>query len=97
MKLHEQDKADKTPAYLRGKDIYAQNCAMCHGANGEGDQTKGAPRLNDNIWLYGGTKEDVIDQVTNPRHGVMPTWETRLSEDTIKELTIYVHELGGGQ
>jgi cytochrome c oxidase cbb3-type subunit 3 len=97
IKLHEADKAEKTPGYTMGKDIFAQNCAMCHGAGGEGDRSKGAPRLSDNIWLYGGTKADVIRQVTDPRHGVMPTWEDRLNEDTIKELTIYVHTLGGGE
>ena len=96
-KLHEGDKAVISPSYLRGKDIFAANCVACHGANGEGNHEKGAPRLNDNIWLYGGTKNDIIAQVTNPRHGVMPTWENRLNDDTIKQLTIYVHSLGGGE
>jgi cytochrome c oxidase cbb3-type subunit 3 len=96
-KLREGDRAEQTPAYMRGKDIFAANCAACHGEHGEGDREKGAPRLNDAIWLYGGDKSAIIQQVTNPRHGVMPTWESRLSDDTIKELTIYVHSLGGGE
>jgi cytochrome c oxidase cbb3-type subunit 3 len=29
--------------------------------------------------------------------GVMPTWGGRLSPEQIKVLTVYVHELGGGQ
>lgn len=95
--LHEGDKASPSAAYNNGKAIFAQNCAMCHGANGEGDRSKGAPRLNDAIWLYGGEKENIMQQVINPRHGVMPTWEGRLDEDTLKELTIYVHSLGGGE
>jgi cytochrome c oxidase cbb3-type subunit 3 len=32
-----------------------------------------------------------------PRHGVMPAWNTRLDEVTIKQLAIYVHSLGGGE
>ena len=97
VKLHEGDHAEQTPAYVRGRDIFTANCTSCHGAHGEGGRDKGAPRLNDAIWLYGSDKNAIIQQVTNPRHGVMPTWENRLSDDTIKELTIYVHSLGGGE
>lgn len=95
--LHEGDKAVQSESLTRGKEIYAQNCAMCHGAAGEGNRTMGAPRLSDAIWLYGGKKEDIIQQVSSPRHGVMPAWEGRLSEDTLKQLSIYVHSLGGGE
>ncbi len=28
---------------------------------------------------------------------VMPGWLDRLGETTVKELTVYVHSLGGGQ
>ena len=82
----------------KGKEIFANNCAACHGEKGQGNQQMGAPNLSDKIWLYGtGTKQDIINQVTNPRLGVMPTWEARLPDETIKQLTIYVHSLGGGQ
>lgn len=80
-----------------GAVVFKENCAACHGADGKGGRQFGAPNLKDAIWLYGGTKEDIMRQVTNPRHGVMPTWETRLSDDVIKQLTIYVHSLGGGE
>jgi len=29
--------------------------------------------------------------------GVMPSWKGRLSDQQIKLLTVYVHELGGGK
>ena len=95
--LHEKEKSAKTEAFLRGEKIFADNCAACHGKSGEGDQKTGAPRLNDEIWLYGGDKDSIRNTVTNAHAGVMPTWEGRLSDDTIKELTIYVHSLGGGK
>lgn len=57
----------------------------------------GAPRLNDAIWLYGGKPEQIEAQIWRPRHGVMPPWQGRLSDETIKMLTVYVHSLGGGQ
>ncbi len=57
----------------------------------------GAPNLADAIWLYGGAKEDVAAQVTNPQHGAMPAWGSRLDPVTIKMLAVYVHSLGGGE
>ncbi|NDW04444.1 cytochrome-c oxidase, cbb3-type subunit III [Jiella pacifica] len=89
--------ADDKAAADKGQAVFADNCAACHGESGEGVKELGAPALNDAIWLFGGTKDDIVRQVTAPRHGVMPAWEERLGETTVKELTVYVHSLGGGQ
>ncbi|MGZ3249610.1 MAG: c-type cytochrome, partial [Croceibacterium sp.] len=80
-----------------GAQLFAQNCAVCHGAEGRGNRAVGAPNLADAIWLYGGTREDIEAQVTNPRHGAMPAWGGRLDPVTIKMLAAYVHSLGGGE
>ncbi|OYX47773.1 MAG: cytochrome-c oxidase, cbb3-type subunit III [Sphingomonadales bacterium 32-64-22] len=80
-----------------GAQIFSENCALCHGPTGEGNRTLGAPRLNDAIWLRGGSREDIIAQVTNPKLGAMPAWGERLDPVTIKMLTAYVHSLGGGE
>lgn len=84
-------------AIAQGREVYAINCAACHGESGEGNTSLGAPRLNDQIWLYGDSKEQVVAQISQPRHGVMPAWSDRLDETTIKMLAVYVHALGGGQ
>ena len=34
---------------------------------------------------------------STPRMGVMPAWNSRLDEATIKMLALYVHSLGGGR
>jgi cytochrome c oxidase cbb3-type subunit 3 len=80
-----------------GAELFANNCASCHGEAGKGDITLGAPDLTDAIWLYGSTSADIAAQIRAPRHGVMPGWLGRLGETTVKELTVYVHSLGGGQ
>ena len=80
-----------------GASIFAEHCAACHGEDGQGLPELGAPDLSDQIWLYGGAKDEIMAQVHNPRHGVMPAWIGRLDPETIKSLTIYVHALGGGQ
>lgn len=89
--------ADKQASYDEGKELFAANCASCHGADGKGGRAFGAPNLTDKIWLYGGTRADIINTITNAHAGVMPAWGQRLDKNTIKELTIYVHELGGGE
>ncbi|HET7883674.1 MAG TPA: cytochrome-c oxidase, cbb3-type subunit III [Acetobacteraceae bacterium] len=80
-----------------GKKIFAENCAICHGEDGQGDREKGAPRLASRVHLYGNDRATIVAQVTSPRMGVMPAWHTRLDEATIKGLTLYVHSLGGGE
>jgi cytochrome c oxidase cbb3-type subunit 3 len=80
-----------------GKIIFKNNCAVCHGTNGKGIREVGAPNLTDRIWLYGKDKEDVIYTITHSRAGVMPYWSDRLDDSTIRQLTIYVHSLGGGE
>ena len=80
-----------------GKDIFAQNCAACHGEDGKGNRELGAPDLTDAIWFYGSSLPDIAAQVRAPKHGVMPAWQARLGDTTVKELAVYVHSLGGGE
>lgn len=81
----------------RGAPLYADNCVSCHMPDGAGNRELGAPALNDAIWLYGGDRAAIRDSVFGARAGVMPAWEGRLDEATIKMLTLYVHGLGGGK
>ncbi|MEQ9688327.1 MAG: c-type cytochrome, partial [Bauldia litoralis] len=79
-----------------GAEIYAKDCASCHGEAGTGDQELGAPNLTDAIWLYGSDTADMIATVTHARNSSMPAWGERLDPTTVKALTFYVHNLGGG-
>jgi len=80
-----------------GAQIFADNCALCHGPQGGGNRELGAPRLNDAIWLRGGSREAIARQVIDPKMGMMPGWGERLDPVTIKMLAAYVHSLGGGE
>jgi len=81
----------------RGRKVYADNCAVCHGESGKGNRELGAPNLTDAIWLYGSDPATVIDGIWNGRGAVMPAFAGRLDDTTIKALTVYVHTLGGGE
>jgi cytochrome c oxidase cbb3-type subunit 3 len=82
-------------------------CYYCHGSDAKGRQDMGAPNLTDNIWLWAdvpaadaatGKISAIRSVIANGLNkGVMPAWAGRLSPEQIKVLTVYVHELGGGQ
>lgn len=91
--LSTEPKAD----LAKGKEIYAANCAACHGDAGKGNKEMGAPNLTDAISLYGMDMPSLTETIANSRNGVMPAWKGRLDATTIKALTVYVHSLGGGQ
>lgn len=82
-----------------GYALFQENCASCHGEDARGGREFGAPNLADAIWLKSknGSKHAILSQMRNPAHGSMPAWVDRLDEQTIRQLTIYVYSLGGGE
>lgn len=94
----------------RGNTLFhshAAACYYCHGDSAKGRQDLGAPNLTDQIWLWAdvpGAADDAakiraVRQIIagGLDQGVMPGWVGRLSPEQIKLLTVYVHQLGGGQ
>lgn len=69
-----------------GQPAYQQNCAACHGPDGAGNPILGAPRLSDDIWLYGGDIAAVTETLEQGRFGVMPAFGERLDDAQIKLL-----------
>ena len=86
-----------TSLVAAGTEIFADNCAACHGDAALGDLEQGAPNLADAIWLYGGDRETLHETVVNARFGVMPVWGQRLSEADVRAVSAYVHSRGGGE
>lgn len=84
-------------AAQRGAITFQEQCASCHGPTGAGDRSKGAPSLNDDLWLYGGSREEIRAQIELGRGGVMPSWEARFDPAILRALAYYVHEMGGGE
>ena len=59
---------EKTPDLLsfaraEGGAAFAQNCAPCHGAGGQG--SRGYPNLNADRWIWGGTLDQIQTTITH--------------------------------
>ncbi len=77
----------------RGKPLFAQTCAVCHGADGRGNPTLGAPNLTDRIWLHGSGEPAIIETITKGRNNQMPAHKDFLSASKIHLLAGYVYSL----
>lgn len=90
-------------AMAAGKSAFGDNCATCHGSGAQG--FKGYPNLNDDVWLWGGSFDDIRQTIT---YGIRSAHdETRLSlmsafgrdelltRDEITDLTQYVLNFTG--
>ncbi|MEH6403066.1 MAG: cytochrome-c oxidase, cbb3-type subunit III [Sneathiella sp.] len=84
-------------AAARGAEVFVEECAACHGDNAKGNKEVGAPNLADAIWFYGGEKETIVRTISKGRANVMPAWADRMDDAVIRQITLYIHSLGGGQ
>jgi cytochrome c oxidase cbb3-type subunit 3 len=50
----------------------------------------GAPALNDDAWLYGGSASDIRMSISAGRNGVMPAFAGRLDAAQIKMLVAWL-------
>src|SRR6202012_5161124 len=57
----EKDPALLALARARGKTVFADNCAPCHGTGATG--AKGYPNLNDDDWLWGGSLDQIMQTI----------------------------------
>lgn len=92
--LSQPNAKDIDPAKVAaGKDLFAANCASCHGEDAKGNTEMGAPNLTDQFWIYGGNQASVAETLWGGRQGHMPTWEARLSALDRKILALYLVDL----
>jgi cytochrome c oxidase cbb3-type subunit III len=99
---------EKDPALLalargRGKTVFGDNCAPCHGSGATG--AKGYPNLNDDDWLWGGTLDQIMQTIQyGIRSGHSKTHESAmlafgkegvLKPDQIVTVANYVRSLSG--
>jgi cytochrome c oxidase cbb3-type subunit 3 len=76
-----------------GRNLFANNCAVCHGSDAHGNT--GFPNLSDQDWLWGGTPGLVEATITNGRGGVMVAWQGVLGDQGVEDVLAYVLSLSG--
>jgi cytochrome c oxidase cbb3-type subunit 3 len=69
---------------------YTGSCVECHGEGGLGYLAYGGPDLTDDIWLYGGSREEIFASVADGRMGYCPPYWDKLDAATIKALGVYL-------
>jgi cytochrome c oxidase cbb3-type subunit 3 len=99
----EKDPALLAMARARGKTVFGDNCAPCHGSGATG--AKGFPNLNDDDWLWGGTLEQIMQTIqygarsgnAKAHEGQMLAFgkEGVLKPDQIVTVANYVRSLSG--
>jgi cytochrome c oxidase cbb3-type subunit 3 len=99
----EKDPALLALARARGKAVFGDNCAPCHGSGGAG--AKGYPNLNDDDWLWGGSLDQIMQTIefgarsghANTHEGAMLAFgkEGILKSGEIGTVANYVRSLSG--
>jgi cytochrome c oxidase cbb3-type subunit III len=90
-------------ARARGKTVFGDNCAPCHGSGAAG--AKGYPNLNDDDWLWGGSLDQIMQTIefgarsghTKAHEGQMLAFgrDGILKKDEIVTVANYVRSLSG--
>ncbi len=88
-----EELVDEPWAMKMGVRLFADNCAVCHGADGGGNF--GFPNLTDTDWLYGGSSEQIHHSIAEGRNGQMPPWGDILGEQKVASVSEYVLQLAG--
>lgn len=99
----EKDPALLALARARGKTVFGDNCAPCHGSGGAG--AKGYPNLNDDDWIWGGSLDKILETIqygvrsghAKAHEGAMLAFgkEGVLKKEQIVTVANYVRSLSG--
>lgn len=74
----------------KASDVYAKNCASCHGATLAGGM---AGSLLDDKWLTDGSEASLTQKIKQGATTLgMPAWAGTLSDQEIRSLVIYIGE-----
>jgi cytochrome c oxidase cbb3-type subunit 3 len=91
------------PLLVRGREIYLDRCATCHGPGGRGDGplSKGLigppPRnLAQDPWKHGDRPEQVLLVIGDGvKDAQMPGWSGNYGPEDLKAVAAYVYQVAG--
>ena len=74
----------------RGKQLYDENCANCHGAEGFGNGHLGASNLSDEYWQHGNSMMNIRLVITRGVKAECPGFSAPVTSSELELLTAYV-------
>ena len=80
-------------ALKMGQRLFANNCAVCHGASGGGSEA--FPNLSDEHWQWGGSASAIVASITHGRRAAMPAWGSVIDLEKSDAVVAYIQSLGG--
>jgi cytochrome c oxidase cbb3-type subunit 3 len=84
---------DRALAAAGGKHFQGM-CIACHGVDGRGNPSLGAPNLTDDVWLHGGAHGQIVETVTRGRTGEMPAHAPLIGAAKARVAAAYVLSRG---
>jgi cytochrome c oxidase cbb3-type subunit III len=78
-----------------GKKLFSA-CAACHGVDGKGNKSLGAPNLTDDYWLHGWGEAAIVSAIRTGKNNIMPAQSPKLTTDQIHVVAAYVLSLSAG-
>ena len=85
--------AANAQAMATANNLFQNNCAQCHGADGGG--ARGFPNLANADWQWGGDPDSIVQTIAGGRVAAMTPWGEVLGEQGIDEVVAYVLQLSG--
>ena len=83
--------ANDPAALQQGRELFvAMNCSGCHGGHAGGGM---GPSLRDVDWIYGKADANIFSSIAQGRAHGMPSWGSRLPEQSIWALVAYIKSL----
>lgn len=72
---------------FKGREVYVRDCALCHGASGEG-RLPGLLGFSESQALY--RSDEALNKVVRDGKGIMPSFNGLLTDDEIRNVVTYL-------
>ena len=77
-----------------GKELFVKYCSSCHADGSVANPEIGVPDLSDDIWLHGGSIEEIQHTINKGLNNLMPAFDEQLTENEILALGAYIRHAG---
>ncbi|WP_372385142.1 c-type cytochrome [Vibrio sp. BS-M-Sm-2] len=77
-----------------GKTLFVKYCSSCHADGAVANPAIGVPDLSDDIWLHGGSIEEIQHTINYGLNNLMPAFDKQLTENEILALGAYIRHAG---